>query len=85
LHVVSCETIPSDNENIIFDKLKELRRKIASEEGVPPYVVFSNASLWDMCRKRPTSLIQFSTENGVGAIKLKKYGETFIKVIKAFL
>jgi ATP-dependent DNA helicase RecQ len=82
VQVVSIETIPSDNEKIIFEKLKELRRKIASEEGVPAYIVFSDSSLRDMCRKRPISLIQFSAVNGVGAIKLEKYGEAFVEVIK---
>jgi ATP-dependent DNA helicase RecQ len=85
LHVVSCETIPSDRDKFIFEKLKELRRKIASEEGVPAYIVFSDASLRDMCRKRPSSLIQFSAVNGVGAIKLEKYGEAFVTAIKALV
>jgi ATP-dependent DNA helicase RecQ len=66
----------------LFEKLKELRRGIAAKEGVPAYIVFSDASLRDMCRKKPASLVQFSAVNGVGAVKLEKYGEMFVKAIK---
>jgi ATP-dependent DNA helicase RecQ len=65
----------------LFEKLKELRRGIAAKEGVPTYIVFSDASLRDMCRKKPTSLVQFSMVNGVGSVKLEKYGEMFVEVI----
>jgi ATP-dependent DNA helicase RecQ len=65
----------------LFEKLKELRRGIAAKEGVPAYIVFSDASLRDMCRKKPTSLVQFSAVNGVGAVKLEKYGEAFVEII----
>jgi ATP-dependent DNA helicase RecQ len=65
----------------LFEKLKELRREIAAKEGVPAYIVFSDASLRDMCRKRPVSLVQFSAVNGVGSVKLEKYGEEFVKKI----
>jgi ATP-dependent DNA helicase RecQ len=66
---------------VLFEKLKELRRKFATEESVPAYIVFSDASLRDMCRKKPASLIQFSAVNGVGAVKLEKYGEAFVAAI----
>jgi ATP-dependent DNA helicase RecQ len=68
-------------DKVLFEKLKELRRKFATEESVPAYIVFSDASLRDMCRKKPASLIQFSAVNGVGAVKLEKYGEAFVAVI----
>ncbi|MDR0320938.1 MAG: DNA helicase RecQ [Treponema sp.] len=76
----------SDNtidEDTLFEKLKELRKKFATEESVPAYIIFSNATLLDMCRRKPTSLVQFSAVNGVGAVKLEKYGEAFIDVIKS--
>jgi ATP-dependent DNA helicase RecQ len=66
----------------LFDKLRELRREIAARERVPPYIVFSDASLRDMCRKKPHSLIQFSAVNGVGTVKLQKYGEAFVQAIR---
>ena len=69
-------------DNILFEKLKELRREIAAKEGVPAYIVFSDASLRDMCRKKPVSPVQFSTVNGVGSVKLEKYGKAFTELIK---
>jgi len=65
----------------LFEKLKGLRKEIAAREGVPAYIVFSDASLRDMCRKKPTSLVQFSMVNGVGSVKLEKYGEAFVEAI----
>jgi len=65
----------------LFERLRELRKGIAAKEGVPAYIVFSDASLRDMCRKKPASLVQFSMVNGVGAIKLERYGEAFIEII----
>jgi ATP-dependent DNA helicase RecQ len=66
----------------MFEKLRELRKGIAAKEGVPAYMVFSDASLRDMCRKKPASLVQFSSVNGVGSVKLEKYGEIFVMAIK---
>jgi ATP-dependent DNA helicase RecQ len=65
----------------LFEKLKELRKGIAAKEGVPAYIVFSDATLRDMCRKKPESLVQFSAVNGVGSVKLEKYGEMFVEII----
>jgi ATP-dependent DNA helicase RecQ len=72
------------NENLL-EKLKKLRREIAIREAVPAYIIFNDASLRDMCRKKPVSLVQFQSVNGVGQIKLEKYGETFIQLIRDFL
>jgi ATP-dependent DNA helicase RecQ len=66
----------------LFEKLKELRKEIAAKEGVPAYIVFSDASLRDMCRKKPASPVQFSAIHGVGSVKLEKYGEAFVKAIR---
>jgi len=65
----------------LFERLKGLRKEIAAREGVPAYIVFSDASLRDMCRKKPASLVQFSMVNGVGSVKLEKYGEAFVEII----
>jgi ATP-dependent DNA helicase RecQ len=65
----------------LFEKLRELRKEIAAKEEVPAYIVFSDASLRDMCRKKPASLVQFSAVNGVGSVKLEKYGKMFVEVI----
>jgi superfamily II DNA helicase RecQ len=65
----------------LFAKLKELRTRLAQEARVPPYIIFSDASLRDMCRKRPINREQFLQVSGVGSIKLEKYGEQFIALI----
>jgi ATP-dependent DNA helicase RecQ len=66
----------------LFLRLKELRNRLAQEAKVPAYIVFSDASLRDMCRKRPLTGEQFLNINGVGAVKLEKYGEAFMAVIR---
>jgi ATP-dependent DNA helicase RecQ len=73
--------VETDMDKGLFERLKELRKGIAAKEGVPAYIVFSDASLRDMCRKKPASLVQFSAVNGVGSVKLEKYGEAFIQII----
>jgi len=65
----------------LFEKLKELRKEIALKEKVPAYIVFSDASLRDMCLKKPSSLVRFSAVNGVGPVKLEKYGKAFVEAI----
>ena len=70
-------------DTVLLGKLRELRKKLAAAESVPAYIVFSDASLRDMCRKKPVSQIQFSGVTGVGEIKLKKYGEVFTALIRS--
>lgn len=65
----------------LFESLRALRKKIASEQGVPPYYIFSDASLAEMCRELPTSPYDFLKIKGVGQKKLEAYGEKFLKVI----
>jgi ATP-dependent DNA helicase RecQ len=74
--------VETGEDKELFEKLKGLRKEIAAKEGVPAYIVFSDSSLRDMCRKKPVSLVQFSAINGVGPAKLEKYGEMFVEVIK---
>lgn len=74
----------SGSETDLFDVLKELRSKLAKEAGVPAYVVFSNATLTDMARKRPKNMGQFKKVSGVGEIKAAWYGDTFLKCIREF-
>ncbi|MCL2600076.1 MAG: DNA helicase RecQ [Treponema sp.] len=66
----------------LLETLKDLRRRIAASESIPAYIVFTDACLRDMSRKKPTSLTQFSEVKGVGATKLEKYGESFVRVIR---
>lgn len=68
----------------LFDALKELRGKLAKEAGIPAYVVFSNATLTDMAKKRPKTMSEFRKVSGVGEIKAAWYGTAFLKKIREF-
>ncbi|MCF6199540.1 MAG: DNA helicase RecQ [Hyphomicrobiaceae bacterium] len=65
----------------LFEALRELRTALAAEQNVPPYVVFSDASLLEMAQRRPLSDSDFLQVSGVGDSKLKRYGRKFMKVI----
>ena len=66
----------------LWEALRECRRKLAEEQGVPPYVIFHNATLEEMCRVQPQTLADFGDINGVGERKLEKYGPFFVTVIR---
>ena len=66
----------------LFDKLKELRLEIARAEKIPPYIVFNDKTLIDMCAKMPTTKSDMLNVSGVGENKYGKYGERFIAVIR---
>ena len=68
----------------LFDKLKELRLEIARAEKIPPYIVFNDKTLIDMCAKMPTTKSDMLNVSGVGENKYGKYGERFIAVIKEY-
>ncbi|WP_202779708.1 DNA helicase RecQ [Enterococcus lactis] len=73
----------SDEEtDTLFEVLWELRTDLASEAGVPPYVVFSDSTLKEMSRIRPSSRLEMLQIKGVGQSKLDKYGEAFLSRIK---
>ncbi|MFO0856397.1 MAG: DNA helicase RecQ [Phycisphaerales bacterium] len=67
----------SSEEQALFDSLRTLRRALAEERNVPPYVIFSDATLEELARVRPTTLESMSTIKGVGRIKLADLGEKF--------
>ena len=68
----------------LFDKLKERRKYLADKASVPPYVIFSDASLRDMCAKLPTNENDFLRISGVGIKKQEKYAKEFIPIIKEY-
>ena len=70
-------------DNAIWDALRETRRQIAEQAGVPPYVVFHDATLKEFVRLRPDSPDAMLRVHGVGQAKLERYGEAFIAVIAA--
>ncbi|NLR08877.1 MULTISPECIES: DNA helicase RecQ [Lactobacillaceae] len=71
---------PVDDE--LFGKLRELRRQLAEEQHVPPFVIFSDRSLHDMCDVLPQDEAAFLEVKGVGQSKLAKYGEAFMAIIR---
>ncbi|WP_422124239.1 DNA helicase RecQ [Planococcus sp. X10-3] len=68
----------------LFEELRIIRKELADQGGVPPFVIFSDKSLQDMCARRPKTAEEFLEVNGVGANKLEKYGEAFLDAIRAF-
>jgi ATP-dependent DNA helicase RecQ len=68
----------------LFDALRDCRRDIARESGVPPYVIFHDSTLRDMARIRPASLRDMGLVSGVGERKLEAYGQAFLNVIRRF-
>lgn len=64
-----------------WEALRALRRKLAEEHGVPPYVIFPDSTLLEMLRSQPTSLSDMAKVSGIGARKLERYGEAFLEVL----
>ncbi len=69
----------------LFEELRSLRMRLAREQGVPPYVVFSDRTLREMSRLQPTLMAEMASIAGVGSFKLAKYGEAFLEVIVQFM
>ena len=72
-------------ESDLYDVLRMLRSKLAEEHNVPAYVVFSNATLQEMAKKKPRNMTQFKRISGVGELKSAWYGNAFLAEIKAYL
>ncbi len=68
----------------LFDLLRQVRTDIAKEEGMPPYIIFSDKTLTDMCIKLPLNKEEMLTVSGVGENKYQKYGQRFVEAIEAF-
>lgn len=81
---VAKEIQKEAEESELFDQLRALRRTIATHEHIPPYVVFSDATLRDMCAVMPKTLDAMQAVKGVGEKKLEKYGERFLACIRKF-
>lgn len=79
----SAALSPADEKLLIA--LKELRRSLAMRQSVPAYVVFSDATLMDMCRIKPKNRDEFMEVSGVGQRKAIRYGEVFLATIAEFL
>ncbi|MDE8674131.1 MULTISPECIES: DNA helicase RecQ [Priestia] len=79
---MEVKQIVQDDE--LFAHLRSVRKQLADEAGVPPFVIFSDDTLHDMCTKLPVTLEQFATVKGVGEQKQERYGERFTTEIKQF-
>ncbi|KAA9132108.1 DNA helicase RecQ [Marinihelvus fidelis] len=71
----------ADDDLALFDTLRALRKRLADEAGVPPYVIFGDAALVDMSQARPRNESEFLAVNGVGEVKLERYGDAFLEAI----
>ncbi|MDZ4192699.1 MAG: DNA helicase RecQ [Pseudomonas sp.] len=69
------------HEREMWEALRSLRRKLAEEHSVPPYVIFPDATLLEMLRSQPSSLSEMAEVSGVGARKLERYGQAFLEVL----
>ena len=76
-----ADTELKNYDRALFAKLKHLRKSIAEQDEVPPFVVFSDATLVDMCEKLPQSNYEFLDVSGVGQTKLERYGSPFLQLI----
>ncbi|HSY94480.1 MAG TPA: DNA helicase RecQ [Steroidobacteraceae bacterium] len=77
----TAEAAAPAGSSALFERLRALRKRLADEHGLPPYVVFHDATLREMAERRPRSLSQFADLPGVGEAKLARYGERFIAAI----
>jgi ATP-dependent DNA helicase RecQ len=69
----------------LFESLRALRRQVADNEGIPPYMVFHDSSLTEMAIRLPGNMAEFRSIEGVGDKKLEKYGDIFLREIDAYL
>jgi ATP-dependent DNA helicase RecQ len=77
-----AKATPARSGDPLFESLRALRKRLADEAGMPPYIIFNDASLWDMAQRRPTTLEEFSNIVGVGQAKLARYGDPFVALIR---
>jgi ATP-dependent DNA helicase RecQ len=75
------ELLQAEEARELWEKLRALRRRLAEEQGVPPYAVFPDRSLLDMLRHRPRDKAELSLVHGVGKAKLAAYGAAFLEIL----
>lgn len=75
----------SPSEEGFFQRLSAVRRQLACQQNVPPYIIFNDKTLRDMMQKLPTDMTSFSRISGVGSAKLEKYGLVFLKAIAEYM
>ena len=78
----AVKAIATSTGDSLFEALRQLRKRLADEAGMPPYIIFNDASLREMAQRQPTTLQEFSRIVGVGQAKLTRYGEQFVELIR---
>ena len=73
--------IGDDINQAAWDHLRACRKALADQQGVPPYVIFHDATLYEMLKRLPRTREELGEITGVGAAKLEKYGETFLQAL----
>ncbi|NQZ59813.1 MAG: HRDC domain-containing protein [Lentisphaeraceae bacterium] len=83
-NATTSKSAPAQNmlDDILYDKLRDLRNKVAKEQGKQPFMIFNNLSLKDMATNKPTSPQALKKVHGCGDVKVHMFGEDFLKVIK---
>ncbi|MCP5348758.1 MAG: DNA helicase RecQ [Gammaproteobacteria bacterium] len=76
--------LPEEVDVALWEALRDCRRELAEEQGIPPYVIFHDSTLREMCVNLPQDLDQFSQLTGVGERKLDKYGPAFLRVLQDY-
>ena len=79
-----ADTDLTEGKEDLFEVLRSLRKEIADEQGVPAFIIFSNATLAEMALVRPTTMRQLLSIKGVGVAKANQYGQRFIACIREF-
>ena len=80
LHITKKTSTRSESQEL-FERLRQLRKKLADEQGFPPYIILSDQSLHELAAVKPKNIVQFGQIHGIGDFKKKKYGEVFLKEI----
>ena len=81
---ISRSEVPRSGSGGLFEHLRQYRKQLASQLGVPPYIIFPDTVLIDLANVRPSTLGEFGNIKGVGEAKLKKYGLSFLEVISQY-
>ncbi len=71
-------------ERDLWEALKACRKQLADDQGVPPYTIFHDATLMEFIQYRPTGNAEMLTINGVGQVKLERYGQAFLDILCQF-
>ena len=79
-----ADMVQGPYDEVLFEELRELRKRLAAEAGVPPYIVFGDATLLQMAREKPDDEVALLNISGVGQHKLEKYGSAFLDSIALY-